>query len=206
MIALCRSHHIQSDHGAFTRQQLEGFKRTPQDSKLVRGRFAWMRKELLAFVGGNLYQNYRTIFRFKGEPIIWFERDEEGYILLNLKLLNANGERRAEIRNNDWANSGLEDDIEVPPSARRIRITYLDGDRLAVEFYDIADSHELARLQPQLGKREWEKDIRFPITAVDVSCHAPSVGITFGPKSTSVGTTRLTNQFYTDGECALDYD
>jgi hypothetical protein len=113
MIALCREHHIQADNGAFTKEQLRQFKQNGKENwTQVRGKFNWMRNRLLAVVGRNFYYETPVIFEFKGQPIIWFERDENDYLLLNLYMLSTTEEPRAYIKNNEWFNVGGEEDIE----------------------------------------------------------------------------------------------
>ncbi|EHA14150.1 SEC-C motif domain-containing protein [Halomonas sp. HAL1] len=102
MIALCREHHIQADNGAFTKVQLHDFKKNGKENwSQVRGKFNWMRNRLLAVVGSNFYYETPVIFEFKEQPIIWFERDENDYLLLNLHMLSTSGEARAFIKNNE---------------------------------------------------------------------------------------------------------
>ncbi|PLS85964.1 MAG: hypothetical protein CYG60_09755 [Actinobacteria bacterium] len=60
----------------------------------VRGRFEWMRHSLLAVVGGNFYYDTPIIFQYQGEPSIWFNRDEDGYLLLNVRMLSTSGQPR----------------------------------------------------------------------------------------------------------------
>lgn len=120
MIALCREHHIQADNGAFTLNQLHEFKKAGMSNwKQVSGKFNWMRNRLLAVVGGNFYYETPVLFAYKQRPVIWFERDENNYLLLNLRMLATGNEPRAYIRNNEWFNVGGEEDMECPPSAKK---------------------------------------------------------------------------------------
>ncbi len=135
MIALCREHHIQADHGAFTVEQLQAFKRNAKTNwAQVNGRFNWMRNRMLAVVGGNFFYETLVIFQFKEKPVVWLERNPEGYLLLNVFMLTTSGQPRAYIRNNDWFNTGGEEDIECPPSGKRLRICYPNGDLVNIEF------------------------------------------------------------------------
>ncbi|MDP9457654.1 MAG: HNH endonuclease, partial [Actinomycetota bacterium] len=49
---------------------------------------------LLAVVGGNFYYDTPIIFQYQGEPSIWFNRDEDGYLLLNVRMLSTSGQPR----------------------------------------------------------------------------------------------------------------
>lgn len=56
MIALCAMHHAKADSGTFTTDQLRSFKKEGSVRSVeIRGRFDWMRRDLLAVVGGNFY-------------------------------------------------------------------------------------------------------------------------------------------------------
>lgn len=56
MVALCRDHHPEADSGAFTHDQLREFKRVGRDRRqALHARFNWMRRDLLAVVGGQFY-------------------------------------------------------------------------------------------------------------------------------------------------------
>lgn len=50
MVALCAEHHAKADAGAFTPEQLRGYKSSARRTP-VQGRFDWMRNKLLAAVG-----------------------------------------------------------------------------------------------------------------------------------------------------------
>ena len=150
MIALCREHHIQADNGAFTKEQLHDFKKGGKENwSQVRGKFNWMRNRLLAVVGGNFYYETPVILEFKGQPVIWFERDENDYLLLNLHMLSTTGEPRAFITNNEWFNVGGEEDIECPPSAKKVKISYPNGDFVSVEFFELNTIEEAQKRYPE---------------------------------------------------------
>lgn len=101
MIALCPIHHRQADAGAYTKEQLHNLKAEgKQRATEVKGKFDWLRNKLLAVVGGNFYYEVPIIFQRQNEPIIWFNRDEEGYLLLNLKMLTKSQETRLYIEDN----------------------------------------------------------------------------------------------------------
>jgi hypothetical protein len=194
MIALCRDHHIHADHGAFTVDQLHDFKRYGKDNwSQVKGRFNWMRNRLLAVVGGNFYYETPVVFQFQGKPVIWFERNQEGYQCLNLFMLTASGEPRAHIRNNDWFNAGSEEDIECPPSGKRLRIRYPNGDQVTVEFFEIKTLEEAEQLYPEAGAKNWPVDL--PITAVEVTNVVAGTNLEFSAKQSKVGGIVMKNCF-----------
>ncbi len=93
MIALCREHHDQADAGAFTAEQLQAMKADGGSrGEQIRGRFNWMRQQVLGVVGGNFYFEVPTILQIEDQPVIWWRRDDEGFLLLNLQMLTASGE------------------------------------------------------------------------------------------------------------------
>jgi hypothetical protein len=69
MVALCRPHHAQADAGTFTREQLRRLKATGRDqAENLSGRFEWMRRELLAVVGGWFCYDVRIIVQAGDRP------------------------------------------------------------------------------------------------------------------------------------------
>jgi len=186
MIALCRTHHIQADNGAYTTEQLHELKKNGRENwRQVSGKFNWMRNRLLAVVGGNFYYETPVIFKFREQPIIWFERDENNYLLLNLHMLSTSNEPRAYIRNNEWFNVGGEEDIECPPSAKKVSIKYPNGDLVKVEFFELNTYEEAERRYPEARVREWP--IELPITAVEVTNVVANSGLEFNAKETKFG-------------------
>jgi len=118
MIALCRVHADQADGGAFTDDQLRELKREGRErAEAIRGEFNWMRRDLLAIVGGNFYPNPRIILEVGGRPLVWFDRDEDGNLLLNFWMLSSDGSRRARILGNVWIVPPDVADLECPHGA-----------------------------------------------------------------------------------------
>jgi len=186
MIALCVEHHKQADNGAFTKEQLHAFKKNGMESwAAVSGKFNWMRNDILAVVGGNFYYKTPVIFQLNDDPIIWFNRDENNYLLLNITMLTTSGEDRAAVRDNEWSNTGGEVDIQCPPSARSLDIKYKNGDRVCIEFFEIASIEELKKRYSDTQPESW--GVNFPVTAVEVTNVVAGSGINFSAKRTSIG-------------------
>jgi len=81
MIALCAEHHAKADAGAFTKDQLKQLKQEGINrAEVIKGQFNWMRHKVMSIVGGIFYYEIPIIFEFRGEPAIWFNRDEDGYL------------------------------------------------------------------------------------------------------------------------------
>lgn len=150
MIALCRGHHPEADAGAFTVDQLREFKRRGRDREApVGARINWMRDQLVAVVGSTFFYECATVVRVQDIPAVWFGRDEQGNVLVNLQQLTTNGEPRMLMIENFWITEGTaEHDIECPPSGRLIKASYPNGDRLRVEFRSHASWDEFERRFP----------------------------------------------------------
>jgi len=134
-----------------------------------------MRNRLLAVVGGNFYYETPIILKFREQPVIWFERDEGNYLLLNLHMLSTSKEPRASIVNNEWFNVGGEEDIVCPPSAKYLKISYPNGDMASIEFFEINTIEDANRRYPDAGVSNWP--IELPITAVEVTSIVANSGL-----------------------------
>jgi hypothetical protein len=194
MIALCGEHHDKADAGAFTKEQLRGFKQRGADQVgNVTGRFDWMRNDLLAVVGGNFFHETPVIFRFHGQPVIFFNRDEDGYLLLNVAMLTTSSEPRAVIQDNYWLNWGSPDDLDCPPSGKLLHVKYSNGDMVRIEFRELMAMETAAARYPDARPDGWGID--FPITAVEVHMRVGGTNINFGPRETSFGGIIMSNNF-----------
>jgi hypothetical protein len=95
----------------------------------------WMRQQLVAVVGGNFYVECQIALRVMSYPVVWFTRDEQGQMLVNVQQLTGSGEPRMVMLDNFWITEGsAEHEIQCPPSGRLLRASYPNGDRLKVEF------------------------------------------------------------------------
>lgn len=189
MVALCGEHHPKADAGAFTLDQLRDLK--IRKAEVVEGSFDWRRDELLAVVGGNLYFETPKMVVFRGDPLIWFDRDDEGFLRLSLKMLSRSFESRLELDANDWRLLGAPSDFESPPSGRRIAVSYPNGDRLRVEFLSLKSKRKAAKRYPIFGRDTWAQ-LPFPLTAVELQMFVGGTRIAFGPTSTQLGGVQMT--------------
>ncbi len=185
MIALCLEHHKKADYGAYTKEQLRHFKEQASNRfKKVRGKFEWMRHKLLAVVGGNFYYETPILFQYYKTPIIWFERDEQGYMLLNIDLLPLSSEPKLQMRNNIWQVYGNPDDIECPPSGKKIHIKYGSGDKVRIEFDDIESVSKFQKKYSAVPP----SGIPFPLVTVEVHMAIGEANLHFGPHETILTT------------------
>lgn len=200
MIAICAEHHAKADAGSFTKEQLRDFKRqAAARAQAIGGKFDWMRRDLLAIVGGNFYYRVRNVLVVRDQPCIWFNRDEDGYFLLNLQMLTTSGEARTVIQDNFWTSSGQLVDLQCPPSGRLLRVEYANGDMLRVEFSEVPSADALAQRYQLVST-----GIVFPLTTVEVQGTIAGTDIRFGPKATMMpGNTLLTNNLFMDCETAV---
>lgn len=191
MIALCAEHHAKADAGAYTIEQLRALK--DSEHRAPAGKFDWMRRELLVVVGGNFYHETPIAVQFRGEPVVWLNRDPEGNLLVNLAMLSASGEPRASMQDNFWTALGTPDDVECPPSGRKLKIQYSNDDQLGIEFFPVSSVTDITARYPGAGAEQW--GIGYPITAVEVQMRVGGTPIEFGPRSTQLGGAQMTNCF-----------
>lgn len=185
MIALCAEHHKKADAGAYTAAQLRAFKGNRVNAEAVKGTFDWLRNDLLAVVGGNFYYETLNVVRLDGQDVVWFHRDDDGYLRLNVQLLSLSPEPRATIEDNFWGNIGEPADLRSPPSGRLLEIRYSSGDWLSVEFLELGSEQEaFERYQSSLLTDD--AGIRFPITAVEVNLALAGTSISLAPRRTTL--------------------
>jgi hypothetical protein len=200
MIALCRPHADKADHGSFTDDQLRELKR---DGKFraaeVRGRFDWMRQDLLARVGGNFYYRQDLIFRISNVPCIWFDRDEQGYMLLSFKMPTMSGCARAQIDQNFWSVTPAVEEVVCPPSGRLVEVSYHNGDKFRAEFFNVASADALAERYPQSWTYNWSGCVQFPVTVVELWETAAGTSIQVGPDFSLLHRTRVYDNFVIGG-------
>ncbi|MGI8550767.1 MAG: HNH endonuclease [Dehalococcoidia bacterium] len=194
MIALCQTHHPQADNGAFTNEQLQEFKKTAKERNIeIKGQFEWMRRRLLVVIGGNFYEDPFVIFEIGGQRILWFDRDEQNYFLLNLQMLTISHEARMRIENNDWTEKGTPEDLETPPSGKKLHAKYKSGDILEVNFIEL--SEDLAQTRYPTAKLT-ERGITFPVTGVEIQMRVGGANIEFGPMHITFRSLTMQNNFF----------
>ena len=192
MIALCATHHAKAN--AWTVEQLRDMKRVASDRPDVEGRFEWLRDNVLAVVGGNFYYETLNMVVFREEPLIWLQRDEEGRLRLNFRMLTAQAEEpRAEMRNNDWIVLGDPADVESPPNGSRLRVRYPNGDDVGVRFREWADASSLGTTYPDAARNA--EAMEFPLVTAEVTMVVGGTDVRFGPTSTQLGGIQMTGCF-----------
>jgi hypothetical protein len=210
MIALCRDHHPEADAQAFTEDELRELKRTGRDKdRLLGARLNWMREQLLIRVGGVFYYETPIAVRIGDTPIVWFRRNENNRVLVNLSMPSASGEPRLEMRDNFWLTEGANLRVlNCPPSGRVIQARYSNDDMLRIEFRNIASLEELDRRYqtraPKPKRRAGHRSppiargptshaspvakngITFPIAVAEITMRLPGTGLQFSANKTGV--------------------
>lgn len=206
MIALCSEHHPKADVGAFTAEQLHNFKLNGANNhKEIRGKFDWLRNKILFISGGCFYYETLIILQYRDVPIIWFRRDADGYLLLNIRMLTTSNEPRLFLEDNCWIEKGTPVSFECPPSGKLIHARYLNGDEIRIEFIQLSSQTELQKRYPLAKIKEWNNllsmyipdgEIPFPITVVEVSKNIAGTNINFSPTITQIGTMTMQGGFF----------
>jgi hypothetical protein len=159
---------------------------------------------LLAIVGGNYYYETPVILRFHGENAIWFNRDDDGYHLLNVRMLTTSSEERTRIEDNYWVRRGKPDDLVSPPHGRLLEVRYGNGDHLRVEFFDLESAADANKRYPEARAEAW--GIEFPITAVEVLERVGGTEIGFDHRQSTIGGVVFENNLFEGVAVALDLD
>ena len=112
MIALCLPHAAQADGGVFTDTQIRELKTNPfLTGEQVSGKNQWLRRNTVLKSGTNLFLNIRTLVTVCKKPVIWFNRNADGYLELSMNIVDNSGNQLFVMENNDWLASGPLDDI-----------------------------------------------------------------------------------------------
>jgi hypothetical protein len=169
---------------------------------------------MLAVVGGNFYFEVPVVIQAGEQPVVWFGRDNDGLLLLNVRMLTKSNDGRALIEDNYWLAEGVEADIECPPSGKRLRIDYATGDHLQVQFRNIEDEEELVsryrtsvpRLPVLVGEQAPQLEVSFPLTAVEIEMEVAGTAIRFGPGETKVGGVTIAGSWMIRGAVGIQIE
>jgi hypothetical protein len=147
IIALCRDHHPAADGGSFTNEQLHHLKKNPYYNR-VRGKLLWMRNKVFVAAGTNYFMETPIILNIKGRPAIYFNRDDSGSLLLNLKLFDRNFNTRFAMEDNFFNVIEQPVHMECPPAGDLVYIRFADGDMIRIEFFAVHNFARFKRLYP----------------------------------------------------------
>lgn len=203
MIALCAKHHPMAErNGPFTIEQLRSFKQDAgENGRVIQERFAWMRNNLMAVIGGNFYYENGVAVQYGETPIIFFRRDDCGNLLVNLRMLTAQFTARARVDDSYWMAHGPLEDLESPPHGRVLKISYPNGDLVRLEFIDCPDFAALKERYDHLISQAFP--VPYPITIVEVEMRVGGTDIAFGPRETRVAGISLQGCFLAENGVGL---
>ncbi|WP_035853655.1 hypothetical protein [Deefgea rivuli] len=186
MIALCPEHHRKADGGSYTVEQLHSMKQDVDNATLVRGRLDWLRRDMLAVVGGNFYYETPKIIVIDGHDVVALERDSDGYLRLSIELLSILDEERIVMQANSWENIGAPSDLRSPPQGKELEVHYSNGDMLHIRFIEINTVEEAcSRYKTDIFLRN--SLISFPLTVVEVALEIGGTNIKISPDATTLG-------------------
>lgn len=195
MIALCLVHAGYADGAAYEREYLRDLKRVGRsEADEIRGELVWMRRRILALVGGNWYYETPIILQVGSTDAISLGRDDEGYLLLSLRMPSLSGRPRARIEENFFT-VGRDHvvDIDCATRGRTITIDYPNGDRFRHAYRDIADEEALRdRYGDLVGHRSVKGMVEFPVTVVEVSERTSNFRLDFDPVATRFSSNKMT--------------
>jgi hypothetical protein len=206
MIALCRQHADEADAGAFTLEQqrqmkAEGLGR----GTAVRGRFDWMRRDLLAIVGGSAYHDVPIPVMIGDAKAVWFDRNQHEELLLGFTMPTVSGRPRVSVDQNTWhVPPDNVADIICPPSGRLLRVKYDNGDRFASEFFTVAGRSELEARVPYIDLHR--QHFEYPLTVVKLWEDVSATSIHLGPRSTTIGSSTIASGFMRGGHVGIKLD
>ena len=130
-----------------------------------------MRRRALVLVGGNWYFETPIILRIGSTSAISLGRDEQGYLLLNLRMPSTSGQPRARMEGNFFT-VGRDHvaDVECAARGRTIKIVYPNGDRFKHQYRDIDGEEQLrGRYDLLVEPSSVSSLIDFPVTVVEVT-------------------------------------
>jgi hypothetical protein len=165
----------------FTVDQLRQFKKLAHDRPAA-GRFEWMRHELVGVLGSGLYRKTSVLVEYRGMSVIWFIRDSHGHALLNIWMPPGAEEERLCVQENDFIVRGTPTDFEAPPSGRKLRVRYKNGDYLRIEFQEIQNLEAAIRRFVHVPPVDIKAVVdKWPITFVFITMNTLGAEIKFTP-------------------------
>jgi hypothetical protein len=190
MIALCSLHHPKADAGNYTKEQLHRYKQKAKNRiPITEARFEWMREELLVATGSGFAYQCSPILSIRGKPIIWTNRDNEGYLLLNLDIPTEPGTPQIQMRDNFWTITGTPEDLISPPGGKELTVRQKNSDYLILEFREI---NSPIKFQTRYHEEPWEEaNLRFPITVVEIALRSQIERIEFQANRLKRSTTQI---------------
>ncbi len=195
MIALCQEHAAKADGGYYPDEYLDRLKVEGRErSEAVKGSFDYLRRDAIAVIGSNVFYNVETIARVNGERAIYFRRDKDGYLLLNITLPTLEGGARAQIEDNIWTVDprGIAV-MDCPPRGRYIDVQFEDGDGFHVEYREYENADAYALKYPVAA--ELLRRVAFPVLVVEFWERSRDLLVEFGKRRTKSVANRTETSF-----------
>ncbi|MGV2929524.1 hypothetical protein ACE3G8_00375 [Vreelandella venusta] len=186
MIALCAQHHKKADGGNYTTEQLHALKSDKTNADIVKGNLDWLRRDLLAVVGGVFYYETPRIIVIDDHELVSLKRDSEGYLRLSVNMLSIEAEERLIVEDNSWENIGTPLDLRCPPQGKELEVKYANGDSLYLRFIELNSADEASKRYDNISLNN-NDSIKFPITAVEVNMSIGGTNIQLSPEATTFG-------------------
>lgn len=186
MIALCSNHAAKADGGYYPNEYLELLKVGRASSALpVVGEFDYLSRDLVAVVGSVAYYQVDTLVEINGEPCVFFNRDEDGFLLLNFKMPSMHGEPRAWMEDNVWTVDPGAAHIDCPPRGRYLKVDFDNGDGFFVKFQEALTADAFRRILP--GQEALIEEVQFPVVVAVIYERSRNGLIEFGKSETALG-------------------
>jgi hypothetical protein len=202
MIPLCAEHHGKA--AAWTPEDLRKMKEVATSQRVeLLGRFEWMRRDVLAIVGGNSYYKTPYVVVANDNPVVWFERDGDDRLLLSVAMITTTHEPRAMLSANDWTVLGDPTDVESPPNGSSFKVKYSNGDMVAVRFRQWADEEALGKVFAFATTQI--EPLAYPVVTCEVELAVGDTPIKFGPTYSTLGGPRFGGNRIIGGEIGFEF-
>lgn len=156
MIALCLTHAGQADDGRWTREQLTKMKHEPYlKGDNIQSKYDYLRKNTVCVIG-NVGYKVKDMLQVRGERVIGFNVDADGYYRLNLLIRDAAGSPILQMEDNFWTARTVDlYDISCSARGKHLEITSKDmTTNFRMQFNDYPPSTFRAYLKNTVGASE----------------------------------------------------
>lgn len=106
---------------------------------------------------------------------------------MNVNLLSLESEERIIIEENSWENIGRPLDLRSPPQGKELEVIYSNGDYLCLRFIELLFFEQAQKRYDT----DIFKQIKFPITAVEVDLKIAGTNIILTPSSSQLGAIQM---------------
>lgn len=206
MVALCAEHHARAGAGSYTNEQIRGFKAHPYArSAIVRGTFDWLRRDLVTRIGGSFYVRTPIPIEVHSHPVVSVRRDSSGMMLLSIAMPRSTPEPGLLMIDNEWFLTGSPADFECPPSGRRIRARYANGDSITIEFSDVDSLDVLLRRFDLAPESIPPFALAFPFALAEVDMTLPGASVEFTRDVIRLGGSSIRNYWSIDNHVGIHF-